>query len=48
MRVAGMSCITNKAAGLADQAISHDDVIEVTKAAGEKFEKVAMGFVERL
>lgn len=48
MRVAGMSCITNKAAGLADQAISHEDVIEVTKAAGEKFEQVAMGFVERL
>lgn len=48
MRVAGMSCITNKAAGLSDQEISHEDVIEVTKAAGEKFEKVAMGFVERL
>ena len=48
MRVAGMSCITNKAAGLADQAISHDDVLEVTKKAGEKFERVAIEFVRRL
>jgi purine-nucleoside phosphorylase len=48
MRVAGMSCITNKGAGLADGAISHDDVLEVTKKAGEKFEQVAIEFVSRL
>lgn len=48
MRVAGMSCITNLAAGLSDQAISHDDVLEVTKAAGERFEQVAIEFVRRL
>ena len=48
MRVAGMSCITNKAAGLTDEVISHDDVLEVTRKAGEKFEQVAMGFVARL
>jgi purine-nucleoside phosphorylase len=48
MRVAGMSCITNLAAGLSDQTISHDDVLEVTKAAGERFEKVAVEFVRRL
>ncbi len=48
MRVAGMSCITNLAAGLSDHAISHDDVLEVTKAAGERFEQVALEFVRRL
>ena len=48
MRVAGMSCITNLAAGLTDQVISHDDVLEITKAAGERFEKVAIEFVSRL
>lgn len=48
MRVAGMSCITNKAAGLTDQPISHAEVLDVTKAAGEKFEKVAIEFVSRL
>ncbi len=48
MRVAGMSCITNLAAGLSDQPISHAEVLEVTKAAGEKFEKIAMEFVRRI
>ena len=48
MRVAGMSCITNLAAGLSDQMVSHEDVLEVTKRAGAKFEKVAIEFVSRL
>ena len=48
MRVAGMSCITNLASGLSDQSISHHDVLEVTKAAGEKFEQIAMEFVRRV
>ena len=48
MRVAGMSCITNLAAGLTDQAISHEDVLETTKQAGEKFERVAVEFLRRL
>lgn len=48
MRVAGMSCITNLAAGLTDGSISHEEVLEVTKAAGEKFEQIAIEFVRRL
>jgi purine-nucleoside phosphorylase len=48
MRVAGMSCITNLGAGLSEQPISHAEVLEVTKAAGEKFEEVAMQFVRHL
>ncbi|HWP72395.1 MAG TPA: purine-nucleoside phosphorylase [Gemmatimonadaceae bacterium] len=48
MRVAGMSCITNLAAGLSDQMVSHEDVLEVTKRAGAEFEKVAIEFVSRL
>lgn len=48
MRVAGMSCITNLAAGLTERTISHEDVLEVTKAAGERFERVAVEFVKRL
>ena len=48
MRVAGMSCITNLGAGLSDEMISHEDVLEVTKAAGEKFEQIAMEFVRHL
>lgn len=48
MRVAGMSCITNMAAGLGEQPISHDEVLEIMKAASERFEKVAVNFIERL
>jgi purine-nucleoside phosphorylase len=48
MRVAGMSCITNLGAGLSDRPISHAEVLEVMKAAGEKFEEVAIEFVRRL
>jgi len=48
MRVAGMSCITNLAAGLSAQMISHAEVLEITQAAGEKFESVAIEFVGRL
>jgi len=48
MRVAGMSCITNLAAGLNDGAISHEEVLEVTKAAGEKFEELVIKFIGRL
>jgi purine-nucleoside phosphorylase len=48
MRVAAMSCITNLAAGLSDGTVSHEDVLEVTKAAGEKFEQVAIEFVKKL
>ena len=48
MRVAGMSCITNKAAGMTDQPITHTEVLDITKAAGEKFEQVAIEFVKRL
>src|SRR4030095_8762943 len=48
MRVAGMSCITNLASGLTDQVISHQDVLEITKKAGEQFEKIAIDFVSRL
>lgn len=48
MRVAGMSCITNLAAGLTDQAISHQDVLEITKKVGSQFEQVAIEFIRRL
>ena len=48
MRVAGMSCITNLAAGLTEDVISHAEVLEVTSAAGEKFENIAIEFVRRI
>jgi len=35
--VLGISCLTNKAAGLSKTPLSHEEVSEAGKAAGEKF-----------
>lgn len=48
MRVAAVSCITNQAAGLGDGAISHAEVIEVTRKAANAFEQLATGFIRRV
>ncbi|MGQ0715488.1 MAG: purine-nucleoside phosphorylase [Gemmatimonadaceae bacterium] len=48
MRVAGVSCITNHAAGMTNQPLSHDEVIEVANRVREKFETLVRGFVKRL
>ena len=48
MRVAGVSCITNHAAGMTNQPLSHDEVLEVADQVQEKFEGVVRGFVARL
>lgn len=48
MRVAGISCITNPAAGLALAPIHHDDVIAVTAGAAADFERLVEGTVARL
>ncbi len=37
MRVLGVSCIANPAAGLSLDPLTHDDVMRVTRRAGEKF-----------
>lgn len=48
MRVAGMSCITNLAAGISPVRLSHEEVLETSAAAAEAFEKVVRGFVAAL
>src|SRR5919106_3161995 len=48
MRVAGVSCITNHAAGMTNERLSHDEVLEVADQVQEKFEGVVRGFVARL
>lgn len=37
LRVAGLSCITNKAAGLANEKLTHEDVTHIAKQVEEKF-----------
>jgi purine-nucleoside phosphorylase len=47
MRVAGVSCITNYAAGMTDTPLSHDEVIEVADRVKDSFERLVRGFVSR-
>ena len=48
MRVAGVSCITNMAAGLSDQKLSHDEVKETADRVRETFVDVIRTFVAKL
>ena len=48
VRVAGVSCITNLAAGLSWHRIEHEDVLRVTAQAATRFEAIATEFVRRL
>jgi purine-nucleoside phosphorylase len=48
MRVAGVSCITNHAAGMTDQPLSHDEVLEIADRVQGSFERLVRGFVARV
>ena len=48
MRVAGVSCITNHAAGMTNQPLSHHEVLDVAERVQEKFERLVRGFVGRV
>jgi purine-nucleoside phosphorylase len=48
MKVAGVSCVCNLAAGLSDRALSHQEVLDASKAVGESFERVVREFVRGL
>jgi purine-nucleoside phosphorylase len=45
MRVAGISCITNLAAGISPHPLSHAEVLETTKVVGERFETLVERWV---
>lgn len=42
VKVLGISCITNMAAGILDQPLKHEEVIETSLMAKDKFEKLVM------
>jgi len=44
-RVVGISCITNAAAGMSDQPITHDHVAEVGKLVSRDFGRLVLGLV---
>lgn len=48
MRVAAVSCITNKAAGLSIETLDHAEVMEIGSSVGPRFEALVTEFVRRL
>ncbi|NLW40228.1 MAG: purine-nucleoside phosphorylase [Tissierellia bacterium] len=48
IRVLGISCITNMAAGILDQALSHEEVIETSLKAKDSFEKLIIGILSSI
>ena len=48
MRVAGVSCITNYAAGISPHPLSHAEVLETTTLVASRFEALVEGFVGAL
>jgi purine-nucleoside phosphorylase len=48
MKIVAFSCITNAAAGMVDQEINHDEVMEVGKRAGEQLSQLIIGLLPRL
>lgn len=48
MRILGISCITNMAAGVLPQPLSHEEVIETTGRIRSVFRDLVLGIVEKL
>ncbi|WLT31461.1 purine-nucleoside phosphorylase [Geothrix sp. PMB-07] len=48
MRVAGISCLCNMAAGILPQALTHQEVLEAGAAAAGRFESLVRAFVRGL
>ncbi|HSR70357.1 MAG TPA: purine-nucleoside phosphorylase [Acidobacteriota bacterium] len=47
-RVAGISCLTNMAAGILDQPLVHDEVLQVTERVKEDFARLVLSWTERM
>jgi purine-nucleoside phosphorylase len=47
IRVAGISCITNAAAGVTGAALSHAEVLETTRRVSGAFESLVTEFLAR-
>lgn len=47
MRVAGVSCITNLAAGINPEPLSHDEVIQTSARVAERFQSLVTEFLSR-
>lgn len=48
VKSAALSCITNMAAGILDQPLNHEEVMETGRIAASRIQTVIDGFIERL
>ena len=48
MRVAGISCVTNLAAGIGNEKLSHEDVKDVARVAMNKFSNLLTQLVSEI
>ncbi len=48
MKVLGISCISNMAAGILDKPLTHEEVLEVTASIKNKFERLVKLIIEEL
>lgn len=48
MEVLGISCISNMAAGILDQPLSHDEVMETAELVRDKFLKLIIGIIPEM
>lgn len=48
LRVAALSCVTNRAAGLSEQPLSHQEVQQVCSRVADRFDRLVCEFVRRL
>ncbi len=48
IEVLGISCITNMAAGISDEPINHDEVMETGRRVRDIFTKLLRGVISQL
>ncbi|MNP33661.1 Purine nucleoside phosphorylase 1 [compost metagenome] len=48
IEVLGISCITNMAAGILDQPLNHEEVMETADRVRERFLKLVLGFIPKM
>ncbi len=48
VQTVGVSCVTNMAAGVLDQALNHEEVLEAGLKAGENFRKLLTAFISSI
>ena len=48
MKVVGISCITNFAAGMTDEAINHEEVMETGARVAEVFKELLRRIIQKI